>query len=102
MKPNFIDLVCDIHYKIIFLDNCDKAKKSIELHDKGFHFCPEYKLNSSEEYLFILKDLIGMVDSILIESYYNNSCNEFEKHDVKILGVEILSINNIKREEVFL
>lgn len=102
MKPAFIDLVCDIHYKITFLDNCDKAKKLIEFHDKGFHFCPESKLNPSEEYLFILKDLIDMAESILIESYYNDSCNEFEKHDVKILGVEILSIDNIKREKIFM
>ncbi len=102
MKPNFIDLVCDIHYKIIFLDNCDKAKKSIEFHDKRFHFCPESNLNPSEEYLFILKNLIDMAEGILIDSYYDDSFNEFEKLNVKILGVEILSINNIEREEIFM
>ena len=53
MKPAFIDLICDIHYKITFLDNCDKAKKLIEFHEKRFNFCPESKLNPSEEYLFI-------------------------------------------------
>ena len=102
MKPAFIDLVCDIHYKITFLDNCDKAKKSIELHDEKFHFCLKTKLNTSEEYLFILKNLIDMAEGILIDSYYDDSCNEFEKLNVKILGVEILSINNIEREEIFM
>ncbi|MDU2198309.1 MAG: hypothetical protein E7E21_07850, partial [Peptostreptococcaceae bacterium] len=60
------------------------------------------KLNTSEEYLFILKNLIDMAEGILIDSYYDDSCNEFEKLNVKILGVEILSINNIKREEIFM
>lgn len=43
-----------------------------------------------------------MAEGILIDSYYDDSFNEFEKLNVKILGVEILSINNIEREEIFM